>query len=73
MELSPTNAHSATLNPLGTDGPTTTDETSEKFQTASDPPPPHFGKIMLRISRQNCDKIATKVRMFIMAGLLCII
>ena len=35
--------------------------------------PPHFRKIILRILRQNCDKIATKVRMFIMAGLLCII
>ena len=28
----------------------------------------NFRKIILRISRQNCDK----VRMFIMAGLLCI-
>ena len=53
----------------GTDGDTKTDEFSEKFQTAFDPPPPHFRKIILRISRQNCDK----VRMFIMAGLLCII
>ena len=28
-------------------------------------PPPHFRKVMLRISRQKCDKSATKVRMFI--------
>ena len=52
---------------LGTDGHTKTDEFSEKFQTAFDTPPPHFRKIILRISRQNCDKIATKVRMFIVA------
>ena len=31
------------------------------------PPPPHFRKIMLRISRQNCNKSAIKVHMFIMA------
>ena len=37
---------------LGTDGPTKTDEFSEKFQVAFDPPP-HFWKIILRISRQN--------------------
>ena len=49
-------------NFLGKDGPTKTDEFLEKFQTAFDPPPPHFR-----------DKIATKVRMFSMAGLLCII
>ena len=29
------------------------DEFSEKFQTAFDPPP-HFRKIILRISRQKC-------------------
>ena len=51
----------------GIDGDTKTEEFSEKFETAFDPPPPHFRKIMLRILRQNCDKIATKVRMFIMA------
>ena len=33
---------------LGKDGPTKTDEFLEKFQTAFDPPPPHFRKIMLR-------------------------
>ena len=34
---------------LGKLPPTKTDEFSEKFQTAFDPPPPHFRKIMLRI------------------------
>ena len=43
---------------LGKDGVSETDEFSEKFQTAFDPPPPHFRKIMLRFSRQNCDKSA---------------
>ena len=52
----------------GTDGDTKTDEFSEKFQTAFDPPL-IFGKSYCGF----CDKIATKVRMFIMAGLLCII
>ena len=33
--------------------PSKTDEFSEKFQTAVDPPPPHFWKIMLRIFFQN--------------------
>ena len=33
---------------LGMDDPTKTDEFLEKFQTAFDPPPPHFRKIMLR-------------------------
>ena len=33
------------------------DEFSEKFQTAFDPPP-HFRKVTLRFSRQNCDKSA---------------
>ena len=42
---------------LGTDGHTKTNEFSEKFQTAFDPPP-HFRKIILRILRQNCDKSA---------------
>ena len=43
----------------GTDGPTKTDDFSEKSQTAFDPPPPpNFRKIMLRFSRQNCDKSA---------------
>ena len=36
---------------------TKTDEFSEKFQTAFDPPP-HFRKVTLRFSRQNCDKSA---------------
>ena len=54
---------------LGKDGVSKTDEFSEKFQTAYDPPPPHFRKIILRISRQNCDKSAYVH----MAGLLCII
>ena len=34
-------------------------------------PPPSFSEN--HVSRQNCDKSATKVRMLIMAGLLCII
>ena len=33
------------------------DEFSEKFQTAFDPAP-HFRKVVLRISQQNCDKSA---------------
>ena len=33
------------------------DEFSEKFQTAFDPPP-HFWKVILQISWQNCDKSA---------------
>ena len=33
------------------------DEFSEKFQTAFDPPP-HFRKVTLRFSRLNCDKSA---------------
>ena len=38
------------LPALGTLTPSKTDEFSEKFQTAFDPPPaPHFRKIMLRI------------------------
>ena len=63
--LRPSLRHSA----LGTDGVSKTDETSEKFQTAFDPPPLIFGKSYCGFR----DKIATKVRMFIMAGLLCII
>ena len=54
---------------LGTDGHTKTDETSEKFQTAFDPPPLHFWKIILRISRQMGDKSAYVHY----GGLLCII
>ena len=34
---------------LGTADVYKTDEFSEKFQTAFDPPPPHFRKIMLQI------------------------
>ena len=37
---------------LGTDGVSKTDEFSEKFQTAFDPPP-HFRKIILQISRDG--------------------
>ena len=32
---------------------TKSDEFSEKFQTAFDPPPPHFQKVILRFSRQK--------------------
>ena len=42
---------------LGKDGVSKIDLFSEKFQTAFYPPP-HFWKIMLRFSRQNCDKSA---------------
>ena len=42
---------------LGTLTPSKTNEFSEKFQTNFDPPP-HFRKVILRISRQNCDKSA---------------
>ena len=52
------------LTTLGTEQVTKTDEFSEKFQTAL-----IFGKSYCRFR----DKIATKVRMFIMAGLLYII
>ena len=52
----------------GTDGVTKTDEFSEKFLTAFDPPL-IFGKSCCAFR----DKIATKVRMFRIAGLLCII
>ena len=34
---------------LGKDPATKSDEFLEKFQTAFDPPPPHFWKIMLQI------------------------
>jgi len=37
------------------------DEFLEKFQTAFDPPP-HFRKVILWISRQNCDKSAYLVQ-----------
>ena len=43
--------------PLGTGKVNRSDEFSEKFQTAFDPPP-HFRKVTLRFSRQNCDKSA---------------
>ena len=36
------------LTHLGKGGSSKTDEFLEKFQTAFDPPPPHFRKIMLR-------------------------
>ena len=54
---------------LGTGHVTKLDEFSEKFQTAFDPSPPHFRKVTLRFSRQNCDKSAYVH----MEGLLCII
>ena len=54
---------------LGKGGVSKTDEFLEKFQTAFDPPPLIFGKSYCAFR----DKIATKVRMFSMAGLLCII
>ena len=55
---------------LGKDDISKTDEFLEKFQTAFGPPPPLiFGKSCCAFR----DKIATKVRMFSMAGLLCII
>ena len=55
---------------LGKDDISKTDEFLEKFQTAFDPLPPLiFGKSCCAFR----DKIATKVRMFSMAGLLCII
>ena len=57
------------IQTLGKDGHTKTDEFLEKFQTAFDPPPLIFGKSYCAFR----DKIATKVRMFSMAGLLCII
>ena len=53
---------------LGKDGVPKIDLFSEKFQTAFDPPL-IFGKSCCAFR----DKIATKVRMFSMAGLLCII
>ena len=45
----------------GTDGATKTDEFSEKFQTAFDPPPPSF-------SENHVADFATKM---CMAGMLC--
>ena len=54
---------------LGKDGVSKINVFSEKFQTAFDPPPLIFGKSCWAFR----DKIATKVRMFSMAGLLCII
>ena len=56
------------LTTLETDQITKTDEFSEKSQTAFDPPF-IFGNLYCGF----CDKIVTKVRIFIMAGLLCII
>ena len=43
--------------PLGMPHISKTDEFSEKFQTAFDPPP-HFRKVTLRFSRQKCNKSA---------------
>ena len=43
-----------------------TDDFLEKFQTVFDTPPPSF-------LENHIADFATKVRMFIMAGLLCII
>ena len=53
---------------LGKPRTSKTDEFSEKFQTAFDPPL-IFGKLYCGFR----DKIVTKARMFIMAGLMCII
>ena len=50
---------------LGKDDISKTDEFLEKFQTAFDPPP--------SFSENHVALFATKVRMFSMAGLLCII
>ena len=55
-----------TQYPLGTYQATKMDEFSEKFQMAFDHPPPSF-------SENPIEDFATKVRMFIMAGLLYII
>ena len=56
----------------GTDGHTKKDETSEKFQTAFDPPPSfsenHVADFATKL-RQNCDKSAYVHY----GGLLCII
>ena len=49
---------------LGKGHPTKTEEFLGKFQTAFDPP---------SFSENHIADFATKVRMFIMAGLLCII
>ena len=58
------------LSALGEPHVSKSDEFLEKFQTAFDPLPPLiFGKLYCGF----CDKIATKVHMFSMAGLLCII
>ena len=56
----------------GTDGVTKTDEFSEKFQTAFDPPP-SFSENHIADFATKVRDFATKVRMFILAGLLYII
>ena len=49
------------FNLIGTDGPTKTDEFWGNFQTAFDPPPSFL--------QNHIADFATKVRMFLMAGL----
>ena len=48
-EVNNWNTLSKCTSTLGTGQATKTDEFSEKFQTAFDPPPSHFRKIILRI------------------------
>ena len=48
---------------------TKTDEFSEKFQTPFDPPPLIFRKLYCGF----CDKIATKVRKFIIWRDICVL
>ena len=57
---------------LGMDGPTKTDEFSEKFQTAFDPPPSFLENYIADFATKVRD-FAPKVRMFILARLLNII
>ena len=45
-------------NLLGKPSTSKTDEFSEKFQTAFDPPlPPHYRKIILRFFLKKCQKV----------------
>ena len=57
---------------LGMGSPTKTDEFSEKFQTTYDTPPSFSENYIADFTTKVCD-FATKVRMFIMPGMLCII
>ena len=59
---------------FGTVGPTKTDEFSEKFQTAFDAPlPPSFSENYIADFATKVRDFATKVCIFILAGLLNII